>query len=160
VYSIDKDTRVIVLSNLPAQDSGAPSPRVIAAENNLILTYITQGSDDVAVLSFRQPFAHLFGPPNDEALRGHPLYALGLRPYDNSEVLGSPWTRELERRNRVHPNHNPKRFDAFRHFVFTFHDSIFECLALDVITVGVFRIDGGSDRKLLELIGDQLGFIL
>jgi hypothetical protein len=160
MYSIDKDTRIIVLDNLPLQDSGAPEPRVIATENKLTLTYIAQDGDDVAVLSFLRPWAHSFGPPNDEALNGHPLYALGLKPYDNSEVLGSPWARELERRNRVHPDHDPSRFDALRHFVFTFHDSMFECLASDVTIVGVFRIDAGWDRKLLELIGDQLGFLL
>jgi len=160
VFSIDRDTRIVPLSDLPAQDPGAPLPRVIADGNKLILTYITQGGDDVAVLSFLRPSAHSFGPPNDEALRDHPLYELGLRPYDNSEVLGSPWARELERRNRVHPNHDPKHFEALRHFAFTFHDETFECLALDVTTVGVFRIEGGSDRRLLELIGDQLRLIL
>ncbi len=78
----------IVLDNLPLQDSGAPEPRVIATENKLTLTYVTQDGDDVAVLSFLRPWAHSFGPLNDEALNGHPLYALGLKPYDNSEVLG------------------------------------------------------------------------
>jgi len=136
-------------------------PRVFATDNDVILAYETApAGDDVAVLNFLRPFAHAFGPPNDEALKGHPLYGLGLKPYGNFEVFGSPWARGLERMNRVHPYHNPSRFDALRHFVFTFHDTMFECLALDVITVGTIRNDAGSDRKLLNLIGEQLRFLL
>ena len=159
MYAIDKDTRVIELSDLPAQSAGAPMPRVFATDNDVILAYETApAGDDIAILGFVNPRAHSFGSPNDEALSGHPLYHLGLRAYGNFEVLGSPWARELERRNRVHPRHDASRFEALRHFVFTFHDRMFECLALSVTKLDLIRNDAGSDQKLLKLVANKLRF--
>lgn len=31
--------------------------------------------------------------------------------------------------NSVHRRHDPKIFEAFTHYIFTFHDSTFECVA-------------------------------
>jgi hypothetical protein len=31
--------------------------------------------------------------------------------------------------NSVHPRHNPEWFKALHHYVFTFHDSMLECVA-------------------------------
>jgi hypothetical protein len=71
-----------------------------------------------------------FGLPNDEALPGHPLYNRGLRYYSIAEVLNSSWAREAEERNRISfPEALPW---SARHFIFTFHDSSFECLAREL----------------------------
>jgi hypothetical protein len=84
----------------------------------------------IAVVRFRWPSAHMFGPPNDEAFSGHPLAARGLRPYRVFEVQQSSWIRSLERMNSVHPGHNRERFlKGRRHYIFAFHDSTFECIA-------------------------------
>jgi hypothetical protein len=70
-----------------------------------------------------------FGAPNDEALGGHPLGLCGLRHYSVHEVLGSSLIRELERRNSVHPRHDPESYlPGRRHYVFTFQDSTLECV--------------------------------
>src|SRR5262249_17748356 len=82
--------------------------------------------------------AHYFGPPNDEALSGHPLYRKGLRHYGVCEVKNSSWVRALERMNRVHPSHHPRMFSRYRHFVFTFHDTTFECIAGGIRNVARF----------------------
>jgi hypothetical protein len=73
----------------------------------------------------------MFGPPNDEAFSGHPLASRGLSPWIVQEVVCSSWIRGLERMNSVHPYHRREAFSAFRHFVFAFHDSTFECVAED-----------------------------
>lgn len=84
----------------------------------------------VAVVMFRGCYAHMFGPPNDEAFDGHPLFSRGLKPYRVYEVENSSWLRRLERMNAVHPSHDTARFLANKkHFVFAFHDSTFECIA-------------------------------
>jgi hypothetical protein len=87
------------------------------------------GGGPVALVSFSYPYAHMFGPPNDEAFQGHPLESRGLRPYAVFEVLESSWIRHLERMNSVHAHHRPERFDKYHHFVFAFHDTTFECVA-------------------------------
>lgn len=71
----------------------------------------------------------MFGPPNDEAFAGHPLAARGLRPYSVARVEASSWIRTLEAMNRVHPHHRPDRYRELQHFVISFHDSTFECIA-------------------------------
>lgn len=44
-------------------------------------------------------------------------------------VEGSSWIRQLERMNRVHPQHRPETFNGLSHLVFTFHDSTLEAVA-------------------------------
>lgn len=71
----------------------------------------------------------VFGPPNDEAFSGHPLYSRGLRPYASFVVANSSWIRSLSKMNEVHPHHRPEHFASYNHYVLAFHDSTFECIA-------------------------------
>ncbi len=76
----------------------------------------------------------LFGYPNDEALPGHPLYSNGLDSggYGIYEVLNPSWPKRLEAQNRVvFPDAAP--YSSPRHFIITFHDNTFECLADDIV---------------------------
>lgn len=86
-----------------------------------------------AIVEFGIPLKTQFGVPNDEALDGHPLSQSGLDAYDAFEVINSRWLAEELRRNQVV---FPDSKFTYRHFIFTFHDSSFECLADDLtITV-------------------------
>lgn len=120
MYDLTGKERVIPISPaLPLADAGAPSPRLVANEFEAAVAYWTAGNAHrVAVVRFSESTVY-FGPPNDEALDGHPLYAAGLEHYAFAEVLESPWIATLEQRNRVHPDHNPTRFSHLRHFVLT-----------------------------------------
>jgi hypothetical protein len=112
----------------PAMDPGAPLPSVVATEEALSLSY---GGPDRGRLRivFTDPLVHYFGPPNDESLHGHPLAKFGLGHYRAFEVRHSRWVEELRTMNRVHPHHDDALFDGLQHFIWTFHDSTFECLA-------------------------------
>jgi len=147
VYEIDEHDLVIEISDVPQPDIGAPLPAVVAAEHALDLIYIASEPDPdwdgsyvnvvgpnseeqpVVVVSFERPYAHFFGPPNDEAFEGHPLAARGLNTYSAAEVRNSSWIRSLKNMNSVHPHHQPSQFANFRHFIFSFHDTTFECVA-------------------------------
>jgi hypothetical protein len=85
--------------------------------------------ESCALVCFAQAMAHMFGPPNDEAFAGHPLAKRGLEPYAVFEVHHSSWIRTLERMNSVHPQHRPEAYTKYKHFVFAFHDRVFECVA-------------------------------
>lgn len=77
----------------------------------------------------------VFGYPNDEALPGHPLFANGLNYYGVFEVRESSWAARLDEQNEVSfPNAVATRPQT--HFIITFHDSTFECLA-DGVTAEV-----------------------
>ncbi len=148
MYLVDDKDIVLELDDIPQSSVGAPCPIVLASERNVVLAYylelfdpewdgttiraVDQNSttEQVATIYFNSCTSHFFGPPNDEAFSGHPLAERGLGPYGVYEILNSSWIRSLEQMNSVHPYHKKERFmDGKRHFVFSFHDSTFECVA-------------------------------
>ena len=136
-----------VLQDIPQMSGGAPLPVTLQSEGICCLAYlcntsapdwdgrsvrvVSHDTDDepVAIVTFKGVAATYFGSPNDEALRGHPLHDRGLKHYSAFDVANSEWIASLERMNRVHPYHKAERFRELRHYVFTFHDSTFECVA-------------------------------
>jgi len=146
MYEVDSLDRAIALEGVPQSDTGAPLPVVLADDTNVLLGYLASTPDPTwdgvptavtescyglaAIIRFEGAFAHLFGPPNDEALQGHPLANRGLGCYGAYEVIDSSWLRKMERMKSIHPMHDRNRFLAgMRHFIFTFHDNTFECAA-------------------------------
>jgi len=129
------------LEDVPDPMTGAPHPDIRAKEHFLDLSYSSvddayrkdddDGFEFQVVLTFGSPYAHFFGPPNEEAIAGHPLSKYGLYPFSSFEVLNSDWIKELCRRNSVHRNHTDEMFGEYRHFIFTFHDSTVEVIAVD-----------------------------
>lgn len=104
-----------------------------------------------AVVVF-SPSAILHGPPNDEAMAGHPLASRGLQFYSWHEVVESSWVRRLEAMNRVHPRHDEALFADRRHFVLTFHDVTLEWICRS------FRL--GIWKARYEDVGALLAHVL
>jgi hypothetical protein len=147
MYRVDQRDKVILLKGVPASCTGAPLPVVLANERALLVAYYMEPhqptwngtnplcisaektEEPVAIVDFGLARAHYLGPPNDEAFHGHPLASRGLSPYGAFEVLDSSWIRALAEMNSVHPRHSPALFAPLRHFVLSFHDSTFECIA-------------------------------
>lgn len=147
MYPVDELDAVIELQDVPQSDIGAPLPIIVSDEHTIVLVYIVSEPDpnwdgtyvkivspnsdniSIAIIKFSKSYAHMFGPPNDEAFSGHPLAGRGLHAYSAFQVQHSSWIRQLERMNSVHPRHNVKRFEALNHYIFVFHDSTFECVA-------------------------------
>lgn len=71
-----------------------------------------------------------FGYPNDEALPGHPLHEKGLDAYGVFEVHNSSWVKLITQQNRVAFPKTPE--SKQRHFIITFHDCTFECIAREL----------------------------
>ena len=174
MYEVDDRDEVVCLDGVPEPDAGAPLPAVVADEGHLLLAYLVGEPDPgwdgsyvnvvspdseglaTALVEFRRPYAHLFGPPNDEAFAGHPLAGRGLRPYAAFEILHSSWLRRLERMNAVHPRHDPEQFLASRrHFVFAFHDSTFECIAQGYMVHQARGSMRMAVRRMVELLSDK-----
>jgi hypothetical protein len=98
MYVADNLDIVHEMRNVSKPATGAPCPLVYSGEGILLLAYYTHavpfaeearsGNKDkpsaneaVALISFKSPFAHHLGPPNDEALSGHPLASRGLQTH-------------------------------------------------------------------------------
>jgi hypothetical protein len=163
-YAPDERDRVVPLADAPQSDGGAPLPTILASDCRLLLVYLLQDTPEgwdgtraprivspesedmpVAVVEFRRPHAHIFGPPNDEVFSGHPLSGRGLSPYGAYVVEESSWIRALERMSSVHAHHKPEHFWKLTHYVFAFHDSTFECVAYE-FSVSLHR---GSLRDIV-----------
>lgn len=118
----------IELPEWPQPDAGTPDPRVLADEQGVVLYYKASTGHHVLV-TFPGCSTFSFGSPNDEALKGHPLYGHGLKFYSVHRVSNSDWIQEMERRNSVHPRHDKAQFlEGLIHYIITFHNSTFECL--------------------------------
>ena len=87
-------------------------------------------------ISFNSVSAHYNGWPNDEVLHAHRLWGRGLTFYAMHEVVNSDWLAELERRNSVHPRHIPGLILRDRHFIGTYQDGTFECIARGIEWAG------------------------
>jgi hypothetical protein len=118
-------------------NAGAPSPILHQTERAAVLVFFGQPTDRpgerhrVLVEVFGCMIA-TFGYPNDEALPGHPLHAAGLSYSGVFEVLAPSWRDRVIAQNlRSFPS-TPKQYATRRHFVITFQDSTFECLADDL----------------------------
>lgn len=158
------------INALPQSSVGAPIPVVLSDEHKLFLCYYIEDTPEgwdgttvkvvntdtadetVAVITFERYSTYKFGPPNDEAIAGHPLYKKGLKPYSIFKVKGSSWIEELEKMNSVHRYHDKKRFDALSHFIFVFHDSTFECVAEGMS----FEIKAGSVKSIVTELTEKL----
>lgn len=129
MYSVDEKDAVVPVADIPRPDAGAPKPVLWASERLVAVAYYAVGPGDAVALVTFDAYAHALGPPNDEALEGHPLFSRGLGNNKAFEVKGSSWIRNLERMNRVHIWHDAARFSQYRHFMITFQDATFECVA-------------------------------
>lgn len=165
------EEHAIPLDGLPRSDVGAPLPHVLADGRRVLLVYYVAETDPqwdgtsitlvdpaenrealLAVVEFTGYVALRMGVPNDEALEGHPLYHRGLEFYDMHLVVNSSWIAELERINSVHPQHEGGWHAWARHYLCTFHDETFECVARDHRV----RLERTGIRSLLERLAREL----
>jgi hypothetical protein len=128
-----------------AMDVGAPLPHLLIGSRTFLLFRLSDAPDDrggtwvrsvgvdtvgpLAVVEFFRCVDATIGGPNDEALSGHRLFGRGLSANDFFMVENSRWRESARLVNSVHPMHSDEPFDQLRHYVFTFHDETFECLA-------------------------------
>jgi hypothetical protein len=135
------------IETLLFMETGAPVPMVLSDEHTTCLLYYyrkpventadfeipkerdAQEDRGIAVITFGQSMIYKFGYPNDEVLLAHSYYSLGLESYQLFEVIGSEWIQEIKEMNKAHPLNDPLLFSRCRHFIITFKDSTFECIA-------------------------------
>jgi hypothetical protein len=145
------------LGVLPRSD--VPRPVLLQSEGSCYLLFegtadALPRSNGVVIVNFKSCLISRFGHPNDEALVGHPLYKAGLGFYGVFEVNNSSWDNEIRSQNRVaFPNFNmPKR----RHFIITFHDSMFECIAASAEAEISTESFSDAASRLIEVLANDV----
>lgn len=135
-------------------DVGAPLPTLVQSDYRAVLFFLLADDDDaVGLVEFEGCLATSFGSPSDETFSGHPLYGSGFEPYRLMSVINSPWIAQLRRIDSVHSSHDPKSYERYRHLIFPFHDSTFECVARSFTAS---RLPG----PLSDAVRDALGRML
>ncbi|HXZ08313.1 MAG TPA: hypothetical protein VEI25_09675 [Paraburkholderia sp.] len=144
---------VVVLDAVPAP---ASEPFIVASERRVALAYRISGADFERFGPFdddEEPFCmvlftgvdfHRVGPPGDDDLDIHPLFSQGLKPYSAHEVVNSSLVAE------GWDISSPAAL--LRHFVLTFQDATFECVAVDYTVAGVFGSGDIASREAFALI--------
>lgn len=150
-------------------DVGAPTPTILSSELCVYLIFYvnqidanwdgttihmrTENDEGIVTVKFERYHQFKFGSPNDEAMSGHPLYELGLKPYSIQKVIDSEWIKELMKMNSVHPYHRDESFSNCEHFIFFFHDNCFE-----IVSEG-YTIDENSKSNMKDEI-QRIGQLL
>jgi hypothetical protein len=126
-------------------EPNVPEPLLIESELECYLVYNNRSGERVAIRFLRCSVTQ-FGYPNDEALGGHRLYNKGLQHYGCYEVIDSEWIAGFQCRNKVvYPERDIMQ--KARHFIFSFHDSTFECVASGVERANEFpQLDSSMMR--------------
>lgn len=124
-------------------DRGAPMPYLLQNEHVAYLVYYlkpiqasglsktihvvnqTEDLEPIAIVQFKQVWLAQFGAPNDESLDRHRLYGKGLDYYTPFIVRNSSMISTLNTLYQL------KCIEQLSHYIFPFHDSTFECVALD-----------------------------
>src|SRR6185437_11809106 len=136
---------LIEIKGLFEMDSGSPSPMIISNDNELFVSFYANKDRTSAVpvernicydvgiyvLKFKLYMKFTFGFPGEETLRGHPYSRLGMKSYSFYELKKSDLIKSLQRIDKVHPRHNPEKWEKYKHYILTFHDNMFECIAQD-----------------------------
>lgn len=160
MFGKTNEDRVIEVTDFPQASAGAPIPIVLADERTTVLEYYMQDElvvgediiDQVAIIQFSFCLATKMGPPNEEAISGHPLYNKGLRSYRFYRVEDSSRLKQYKVQNRVHPYHKDELFDDYVHYIFCFHDLVFDCICKKV----EFEITTGSLLSNIDKMKEKL----
>lgn len=156
MYVPDELDEVVPMEDVPLPDYGSPLPTILAQEHLTTLAYYLPAPPDesfdgigfktvrvvtedshgsLAMVTFRMPYAQLSYAAGDYRLAKHPLGKRGLEIHGVFEVRHSTWARETAPSGR-----------ALRHYIFSFHDSMFECLAEEI----AFKVFEGSLKELVK----------
>lgn len=136
---------LIEIKGLFEMDYGAPSPTILSNDNELFIGFyadkkstsiIPQERNNifdtgVFALKFNRYLKYTFGIPGNETIHGHPYSKFGMKSCSFYELLNSNLIKSLQDIEEIHPNYNPEKWKMYKHYILTFHDNMFECIAQD-----------------------------
>src|ERR1700744_2075822 len=154
--STQQEDQVVLLDSVPHPAEDAAEPFIVASDRRVILAYPIAESDferfgpfdpdddPFCAVLFPDTVFHRLGPPGDGDLEIHPLASQGLTSYSVHEVMNSSLAAELAAVASTGP--------AQRHFLITFQQSTFECVASDYTVVGVYGAGEIAIREAFLLV--------
>ncbi|MES1221433.1 MAG: hypothetical protein ABUT20_38385 [Bacteroidota bacterium] len=134
---------LIEIKDLFDMDFGSPSPTIISNDNELFIAFYADKESTSTIpqvrntiydtgifaLKFKMYLKYTFGLPGEETMQGHPYSKFGMKPYSFYELRKSDFIKSLQDIEKVHPAYNPEKWKMYKHYILTFHDNMFECIA-------------------------------
>lgn len=133
---------LIEIKELPNMDTGAPSPVIISSDIKLYLTFYKEMDYEmelhqrdnildvgVVFIEFHGFIKYTFGMPGNETIQGHPYSKLGMKAYSFYELKESDLIIKLQDIDKIHPYYSTEKWNKYKHYILTFHDNMFECIA-------------------------------
>lgn len=150
------DEHVVALDLGVTWEPNAPAAVLLSDDYGKTVLAMNAHQDDpdrrsVALVWSGSRYACL-ADPNDEAISGHRLYVHGLSDVLWAGVVrDSDLIRALEKQNRVHPGHDPSRFEPLTHHVVLLKECVVEVVAQ---ALSVQRFEGTTLDTATGAIGD------
>jgi len=137
--------KLIEIKGLFEMDYGSPSPIIISNDNELFIAFygdkerLTNQPHErniiydtgIFALKFKAYLKYTFGLPGNETIKRHPYSKLGMKSSSFYELQNSNLIKELQEIEKGHPYYEPNKWNSYKHYILTFHDNIFECIAQD-----------------------------
>lgn len=154
--SFQQEDQVVLLDSVPQPAADAAEPFIVASVRRVILAYpiaeadfdrfgpFDPDDDPHCTVLFPDAVFHRLGPPGDVDLDIHPLAGQGLTGLSVHEVMNSSLAAEISAVGSAIP--------AQRHFIITFSESTFECVASDYTVVGVYGAGEIASREAFSLV--------
>jgi hypothetical protein len=176
LYTPDDRDMVFEATDFQSPLDGAPLPTVFATEHRLLLAYyiklwqpepppnkrlsmptlVDQSSlGTIAVVDFRRPAAFFSVPVSNETFDAHPFAFRGLTSSGVFRVEDSSWIRRLRAAQYCHGKSYAGAFSDLKHFIFVFHDSIFEVAANEIEVSTVEGSMGDAQDEMLQSIRER-----
>ena len=133
-------------------DVGAPRPVLLVDEHKVYLIFYTQIESKIAVVNFSYYDIFKFGIPSDEDIPGHPYAKFGVVPYSAYVVNDSEWIVDLDKMNKENTRYSQVNNERYKHYIFFFHDSCFECVAKEFEA----KLYTGNMKKIIKLFSKNL----
>lgn len=152
-----QEDTVVLLDSIPHPAADAAEPFIVSSDRRVIIAYpiaeadferfgpFDPDDDPFCTVLFSDAVFHRLGPPGDDGLEIHPLAEHGLVGYSVHEVLNSSLAGEIAATGAV-------QIAAGRHFLITFQQSTFECVASDYTVVGVYGAGEIASREAFSLV--------
>lgn len=136
---------LIEIKGLFELDYGAPSPTILSNDNELFIAFYADKESTSTIpqerntiydtgifsLKFKRYLKYTFGIPGNETIHGHPYSKLGMQSCTFYELRNSDLIKSMQDIEKIHPDYNPEKWKMYKHYILTFHDNMFECIAQD-----------------------------
>jgi hypothetical protein len=161
--SPQQEDLVVLLDDVPHPAADAAEPFLVSSGQRVILAYpiaesdferfgpFDSDDDPFCTVLFPDAAFYRLGPPGNGELEIHPLAAQGLLGYSVHEVMNSSLAAEIPAAGEPAAATNSTSA-AHRHFVVTFNESTFECVASDYTVVGVYGAGEIASREAFALV--------